>query len=368
MCFKTFGIFFFFSGFLMLQSCHSERSEMETNESITAIQLDAAQAAILVELPLSCVQKEYPNKLGQVLGSDSDLKSPKTLRPAFYGCFDWHSAVHGHWMLLKLLKEYPDIPQAGRIREILQSHLSAENILIEKAFFEDPNNSTFERTYGWAWLLQLAAELHQWDDPLGKVLYQNLLPLTQLISDKYKSFLPKLLYPIRVGEHSNTAFGLRLALDFAIASGDSSLQKSIEDRSRFFYLNDKGCPLTWEPSGFDFLSPCLEEAALMKKVLSPTEFEKWVKDFLPEMLSSDFQLEPARVSDRKDGKLVHLDGLNFSRAWCLYIIAADHPEWSHLNNIANAHIQFSLPNLLEDSYEGGHWLGSFALYAMMSRE
>ncbi len=366
MCVKKLGIFLFFTGILMMQSCTSEQSKMETNESMPAIQLDAAQAAILVELPLSCVQKEYPNKLGQVLGSDSDLKSPKTLRPAFYGCFDWHSAVHGHWMLLKLLKEYPDIPQTAGIREILQTHLSAENILIEKAFFEDSNNSTFERTYGWAWLLQLAAELHSWDDPLGKKLYQNLLPLTALISEKYQIFLPKLLYPIRVGEHSNTAFGLRLALDFAIATGDSSLQKSIEDRSRFFYLKDKGCPLSWEPSGFDFLSPCLEEAALMKKVLSKTEFDTWIREFLPELLNPEFKLEPARVSDRTDGKLVHLDGLNFSRAWCLFIISSDKSEWSHLNKIANTHIQFSLPNLLEDSYEGGHWLGSFALYALMS--
>ncbi len=368
MCFKKIGIVLILTGIILLQSCNPEPAAMESNVPVPAIQLDSAQADILVELPLSCVQKEYPNKLGQVLGGDADLKSPKELRPAFYGCFDWHSAVHGHWMLLRILKLYPDLPQAGRIREILQTHLSAENIVIEKAFFEDPNNSTFERTYGWAWLLQLAAELHQWDDPIGRELYQNLLPLTSLISEKYQTFLPKLLYPIRVGEHSNTAFGLRLALDFATATADSSLQHSIEERSRFFYQNDKGCQLGWEPSGFDFLSPCLEEAALMKKILSKDEFEIWIKNFLPAILNADFQLEPAKVSDRSDGKLVHLDGLNFSRAWCLNIIEADHPEWSHLHQIANAHIQFSLPNLFEDSYEGGHWLGSFALYALMSRE
>lgn len=239
-----------------------------------------------------------------------------------------------------------------------------KNIKTEVAFFRDEHNQSFERTYGWAWLLKLAEELHNWDDPLARELEKNLQPLTNLIVQRYLEFLPKLMYPIRVGEHTNTAFGLTFAWDYAHTLGHEELQTAIESRARDFYLNDRNCPLSWEPSGYDFLSPCLEEIDLMRRVLNKQEFEKWISGFLPRLKDEDFDLQPGIVSDRTDGKLVHLDGLNFSRAWVMYGLAKQYPEYRHLIPLANEHVKHSLPNLVGDSYEGGHWLGSFAIYAL----
>ena len=230
-------------------------------------------------------------------------------------------------------------------------------------YFKGKHNKSWERTYGWAWLLKLAEELHTWDEPEGKTLEQNLQPLTDLMVEKYIEFLPKLVYPIRVGEHTNTAFGLSFALDYAKTVGHQPLEELIKSRANDFYLNDASCPIAWEPSGFDFLSPCLEEASLMSKVLDKEEFLRWMDQFLPQLSNPNFSLEPGRVSDRTDGKLVHLDGVNFSRAWCLKNIAATDQKYAHLINLSNAHINYSLPSLVGDSYEGGHWLGSFAIYA-----
>ena len=227
-------------------------------------------------------------------------------------------------------------------------------------------NTTYERTYGWAWLLKLTEELHKWNDPIAKELELNLQPLTALIVGKYMEFLPKLSYPIRVGEHPNTAFGLSFAHDYAKTLGNVQLRLLIEQRAKDFYLNDTGCPLSWEPSGFDFLSPCFEEAALMKRVLPKADFKMWLSDFLPQLKDKNFTLETGKVSDRTDGKMVHLDGVNFSRAWSLNEIAKDLPAYKHLKNIANQHINYSLPGIVGDSYEGGHWLGSFAIYALNS--
>jgi len=215
-------------------------------------------------------------------------------------------------------------------------------------------------------LLKLAEELHTWDDPFAKQLEENLQPLTNFLVDKYIEFLPKLNYPIRVGTHSNTGFGLSFALDYANTLGNQELKTLIEKRSRDFFYNDKDCPMTWEPSGYDFLSPCLEEAALMKRVLPQNEFLIWLDAFLPNLKNRNFKLEQGKVSDREDGLLVHLDGVNFSRAWSLNKIAEDLPEYSHLNNIANQHINYSLPSIVDGNYEGGHWLGSFAIYALNS--
>ena len=330
--------------------------------------LNLEQANRLAELPLACVDTEYPYRLGQTLGSDEDLKSPQELHPTFYGCFDWHSAVHGHWSLVSLLRQFPDLEKKTEIENWLLKSISKENIEAEVAYFDDKNNKTFERTYGWAWLLKLAEELHNWDSDIARKIEINLQPLTDLIVDKYIDFLPKLNYPIRVGEHPNTAFGLSFAYDYAITLDNAKLKAMIEKRARDFYINDAGCPLKWEPSGFDFLSPCLEEAALMKRVLSITEFKTWFSEFLPQMISKDFNLEVGKVSDRTDGKLVHLDGVNFSRAWSLNYIVKDLSEYSHLKNIAIKHINNSLPSIVGDSYEGGHWLGSFAIYALNSIE
>jgi len=345
------------------QTKNSEKAKVEIAK-IPFLNLDEANR--LSQLPLKCMEIEYPNKLGQTLGSDEDLLSPETLHPAFFGCFDWHSSVHGHWSLVKLLKIFPDIDNAEAIKQKLLISISKEHILTEVAFFEGEHNKSFERTYGWAWLLKLAEELHFWDAPEAQELETNLQPLTDLMVAKYLDFLPKLNYPIRSGEHPNTAFGLSFAYDYAVALNKTDLISLIERRSREFYFNDTGCPLTWEPSGFDFLSPCLEEAALMKRVLPVEEFKSWISSFLPQMKDPNFYWEPGKVTDRTDGKLVHLDGVNFSRAWSLNKIAEGLPEYNHLKNIANHHINYSLPSIVDDHYEGGHWLGTFAIYALDS--
>lgn len=353
-------------------SCNNTKEEKKVDTSTPKIEiapkptLDLAHANKLAELPLHCMNIEYPNRLSQTLGGDVDLKSPSVLHPAFYGCFDWHSSVHGHWSLVSLLKQFPDIDNAEDIKQKLLHNISKENIETEVAYFHGEHNKTYERTYGWAWLLKLAEELHTWDHNTARQLESNLQPLTNLIVAKYMEFLPKLNYPIRTGDHPNTAFGLSFALDYANTLNDTILKSSIEKRAKDFYLLDVNCPMIWEPSGTDFLSPCLEEAALMKRVLPKNEFVVWFEKFLPELKVKNFKLETGKVSDRKDGTLVHLDGVNFSRAWSLNKISENLPEYNHLKNIANLHINYSLPSIFEDSYEGGHWLGSFAIYALNS--
>ena len=330
--------------------------------------LNIEEANRLAQLPLHCMNTEYPNKLNQTIGGASDLKTPKELHPAFYGCFDWHSAVHGHWSLVSLLKQFSEINNKTEIEQKLLHNISKENIEQEIRYFEGKHNKSFERTYGWAWLLKLAEELDTWDSDLARRLESNLQPMTDMIVAKYLEFLPKLNYPIRVGEHPNTAFGLSFAYDYAVTVSHVELKSLIEQRAKDFYMNDKGCPLVWEPSGFDFLSPCLEEAALMKRVLSADEFKTWINDFMPELMDKSFHIETGKVSDRTDGKLVHLDGVNFSRAWSLNYIAKGLPDYKHLRNLANVHINYSLPSIVGDRYEGGHWLGSFAIYALNSIE
>lgn len=330
-----------------------------------SIRLTLTEANRLAAMPLHCMQVEYPNKLNQTLENEDYLKGPKALHPAFYGCFDWHSSVHGHWMLVSLLRQFKGLEQEKEIREKLSENMSPENILAEVAYFHMPQNSSFERTYGWAWVLKLAEELHLWDDPLARELEKNLEPLTALMVDKYLEFLPKLIYPIRVGEHTNIAFGLSLAYDYANTLNHAPLQQMIKKRAMDWFAKDKGCPLAWEPSGFDFLSPCFQELDIMRKVMDKTEFKAWLSDFLPELSTKEFYLEPGKVIDRTDGKLVHLDGLNFSRAWVLYGLIKDYPqEYGHLMGVADAHVQYSLPSIVDDNYEGTHWLGSFAIYAL----
>ncbi len=329
------------------------------------IELNLEQANRLADLPLNCINKEYPNKLGQTLGSEKDLNSPVTLHPAFYGCFDWHSSVHAHWSLVRLLKKFPKLEKASEINEKLETSLSKENIAKEMEYFRQEHNLDYERTYGWAWLLKLSQELQTWDTDMGKELSSNLQPLTDLIVERYEEFLPKLNYPIRVGEHTNTAFALSFAHDYAVATENEDFEAIIEERARDFYLKDKGCPIAWEPSGFDFFSPCLEEIDVMRRVLPKAAFSLWMDNFMPELKDPAFTLAVGEVSDRKDGKLVHLDGLNFSRARIFYGLAKQYPEeYAHLQELADLHINYSFSNLVGDSYEGGHWLGSFAIYAL----
>ena len=337
----------------------------EPKEEIETIKLTIQEANRLAKMPLHCLQVEYPNKLNQTLASEDYLKGPKELHPAFYGCFDWHSSVHGHWMLVSLLRQFPDLEGKEEIKEILLENISYQNILAEVNYFFQPQNSSYERTYGWAWVLKLAEELYLWDDPVAKQLERNLQPLTDLMVKKYIDFLPKLNYPIRVGEHSNIAFGMSLAFDYAETVNEKKLSEMIRQRAKDWFLNDENCPLDWEPSGYDFLSPCFQELDIMRKVLEKEEFDKWVTKFMPELKNKDFQLAPGEVSDRTDGKLVHLDGLNFSRAWCIYGLSRAYPhQYGHLDVIANDHINYSLPSIVDDNYEGTHWLGSFAVYAL----
>ncbi len=356
---------------LLVFGCNNPKEEKELVENklveiLETPTLNLEQANRLAELPLSCVDIEYPNKLNQTISSEEDLLSPKTLHPAFYGCFDWHSAVHGHWSMVSLLRQFPDLDKRVEMQNWLLASISKENILKEIAYFHGKHNKSYERTYGWAWLLKLAEELHQWDHNVARKAEFNLQPLTDLIVGKYLEFLPKLNYPIRVGEHPNTAFGLSFAYDYAVTVNHTELKAMIEKRAKDFYMSDSGCPIEWEPSGFDFLSPCLEEAALMKRVLSKDKFVIWINDFLPQLKEKTFEFAVGEVSDRSDGKLVHLDGVNFSRAWSLNYIAKGLPEYSHLKNVANQHVNYSLPSIVGDSYEGGHWLGSFAIYALNS--
>lgn len=342
-----------------------DKSKEESSTSVAHLTLSEAQAAQIFSLPIHCLEVEYPNKLGQVLGSDRDLKSPKSLRPIFYGCFDWHSSVHGYWSIVELMQKYPKLDADNKVREILNKHITPENVAIELAFFQDENNKSFERTYGWAWLFKLQESLSKWNDYDAKRWKSNLQPLADLLVQRYKEYLPKLVYPIRAGQHDNSAFGLSLSLDYARAVGDGDFEQAIIQHGKRLFQNDVNCDLAYEPSGYDFLSPCLEEAYLMSKILDEDAYSAWLKKFMPGLFKKDFELTPAIVKDRSDGKLVHLDGLNYSRAACLYGISAKISTLSHLKKVANDHIAFSLPNLsAQDDYMGSHWLGTFALYAL----
>lgn len=328
-------------------------------------QISEKQAIHLAQLPLKCIQQEYPNKLNQVLVGSEDLDSPKTLHPAFYGCFDWHSAVHGHWSLLYILRLYPEIESRDLIIEKLQTQLTKENIAQEIQYFEKKYEKSFERTYGWSWLLKLQLELETHPEKFAQELALNLKPLTDLLIDRYIEFLPKLNYPIRSGVHQNTAFGLSFAWDYAKFANNETLQKSIRENAIRLYAKDQGCPIEWEPSGTDFLSPCFEEIGVMMRVLSDNEFDVWLAGFMPELSDKNFKLEIAKVSDRTDGHLVHLDGLNFSRAWNLFALSNyNTKKFSHLLPIAHAHFSASLPSVVDGNYEGEHWLASFALQAL----
>ena len=318
-------------------------------------------------LALSCLQKEYPNKLNQVLTDKSQLQEPTELHPAFYGCFDWHSSVHGHWMLVKLLKDFPNLPEASEIRKKLGENLTAENIAGEVAYMKTASKS-WERMYGWSWLMKLAEELHTWKDADGQKWSKNLQPLTDVFIERYLNFLPIQTYPVRTGVHPNTAFGLSFAWDYANSTGHADLKNLIESRSRVYYLSDKNCPAEFEHSGEDFLSGCLEEANLMRRVLRPDEFEKWFKKFLPKKKLKTLQ-SPADVSDRSDPKIVHLDGLNLSRAWCMYGISQNiksKKKRKLMFDAAEKHLRVTVPNVVSEHYEGSHWLASFAVFALTS--
>jgi hypothetical protein len=334
---------------------------------------DAKAAERFANLALACVHKEYPNKISHSLNSDKDVAPPRQLTPAFYGCYDWHSSVHGHWLLARLLRTFPDAPFAARTREALKQSITPANIAQEVAYLRAEGRASFERPYGLAWLLQLGAELHEWDDPRGRELSHTLQPLETAASDRLKAWLPKLSHPIRSGEHSETAFAFGLMLDAARSAHDQQLVNLLTSRSRELYLGDKSCPMAYEPSGEDFLSPCLAEADVMRRILPPVEFAAWLRGFLPQLPvdGSGAWLHPEVVTDPSDPRLAHLDGLNLSRAWMLEGIAsglpARDPRVAALRASAKAHRDAGLAAVTGEHYEGGHWLGSFAVYLTTKR-
>ncbi|NWJ42296.1 MAG: DUF2891 domain-containing protein [Geothrix sp.] len=330
--------------------------------------LTDAAADRFAALALRCVRQEYPNKLDHVMNGAGEVKSPKALHPAFYGCFDWHSSVHGHWMLVKLLREHPGMARATEIRAVLDENLSPERIALEVAYLGEDNRRSFERTYGWAWLLKLSAELRTWDDSSARRWAEALQPLADELTGRFMTFLPKQTYPIRTGVHPNTAFSLDLALDYARATRDARFEALIRERARDWFGLDRRGPLAWEPGGEDFLSPCLEEAALMSRLLPAPSFRRWLDGFLPGLSGG---LVPAVVSDRTDPKIVHLDGLNLSRARALRRIAAAlgaaDARSAGLLRLADRHARASLPHLASGNYEGEHWLATFAVRMLAER-
>ncbi len=328
------------------------------------------QASAFARLALRGIRKEYPNKPADVLTGARDVKGPRAVHPAFYGSFDWHSAVHGHWMLVRLLRLFPDLPEAKPIRTVLGEHLTAANLRAEADAFARPHAQSFERPYGWAWLLKLAEELHGWDDADGRRWARNLQPLADTIVARYLAYFPKQTYPIRSGVHPNTAFGLAFALDYARAVGHAKLRALLEERGRAYFARDVAIPAAWEPDGADFFSPSLMEADLMRRVLPAAEFRAWFRRFLPKLAGGEpaTLLEPARVTDRSDPQLVHLDGLHLSRAWCMRGIAAalarEDPARQVLEKSAARHADAALRHVASGDYAGEHWLASFAVYLL----
>jgi hypothetical protein len=333
--------------------------------------LDPGTAERFARLALACVHQEYPNKIAHTLSGDADVKPPRELTPAFYGCYDWHSAVHGHWLLARLARLAPAAPFAAEARAALGRSLTEENLAAELRYLQAKGRTSFERPYGLAWLLQLAAELREWPDDEARRWAQALAPLEQASAERLAEWLPKLTRPVRVGEHSQTAFALGLVLDWARVAGNQPMESLVVARSRDFYAADRDCPLAYEPSGEDFLSPCLAEADLMRRVLAPRELAAWLERFLPRLPrdGSAGWLEPGVVTDPSDPKLAHLDGLNLSRAWMLEGIAASAagPRRAALLAAARVHREAGLRNVTGEHYEGGHWLGTFAVYLVTGR-
>jgi len=339
----------------------------------TAPTFDEKAADRFAKLALACVGKQYPNKISHVLNSDADVAPPRKLTPAFYGCYDWHSSVHGHWLLVRLLRTFPDALFAEQARDALRKSLTAENLKQEAAYLRGEGRVSFERPYGLAWLLQLCAELREWNDDQSREMSANLRPLEDAAIERLKTWLPKLSHPVRIGEHDQTAFGLGLMLDYSRSTKNDSLARLVEDSARKFFFADRDCPLNYEPSGEDFLSPCLGEADVMRRVLPQTEFAKWLNDFMPQIptTGSDDWLKPVVSPDPSDPKLAHLDGLNLSRAWMLEgILSAlprDDQRIAALQAAADAHRRAGLAAVTGAHYEGGHWLGSFAVYLTTQR-
>ena len=335
----------------------------------TAQVLDEKTATLLARLPLHCINTEFPNKTSHTADSVTDaVLLPSQLHPSFYGCLDWHSSVHGHWLLIRVLKQFPGIAIKDSIITILNNSFQEEKILEEVAYFTRYKTTrTFERTYGWAWWLKLDQELYSWNDPLGRKWHKIIQPLTKQIVQLWKAFLPKQTYPNRTGVHGNTAFGLVFALDWSRALQDTAFEKAIIANANKFYLNSQATPAYLEPDGSDFFSPSLEIADLMHRILPAKKYITWLNSFY-EPRSIQRITEMPIVSDRTDYQIVHLDGLAISRAWCMIgiakILPASHPWKSLFEKTASHFLKQSLPNVTSGNYGGDHWLASFIVYAM----
>jgi hypothetical protein len=345
----------------------------ETALASSPSSLELAAAERFAALALACVHREFPNKVAHVMRSPDDARSPSSLTPAFYGCFDWHSAVHGHWMLARIARTFPGTPLAEKAKAALGESLTPEKLAAEVEYQRPPERDGFERPYGLAWLLQLGAELREWDDPDARRWSAALRPLEELAVARVSSWIPKLTHPIRIGEHAQTAFAFGLMHDWAKVAGDDTFARLLAEHSRRLHASDRGCPLAFEPSGHDFLSPCLGAADLMRRVLSPPAFAAWLDIALPGIArdGDGAFLRPVAPSDRTDGKLVHLDGLNLSRAWMLEGIAAALPATDSrraaLVASARAHADAGLSAVSDAHYSGSHWLGTFAVYLVTAR-
>ena len=328
------------------------------------------QAAAFSELALDCIVTEYPNKPGQVMLGEESVLTPRQLHPVFYGCFDWHSAVHGHWLLVRLLKLYPGHPAAELTRSVLEAQFSTQALLEEAEYFDEDQNRSFERMYGWAWLLRLAVELRTFEDPYARQWLLRLAPLEQRIVALTMDYLPRLDWPVRTGVHPNTAFALGQALDYARATGHGELQQLLVERSLAYYAADRAYPVNYEPGGEDFFSAALAEADLMRRVLDSAEYSDWLDGFFPALREGELGRlqQPATVSDVTDGKIVHLAGLNLHRAWTMRSVAralpAGDPRAGVLLASAGDHLAAGLDYVFSGHYEGEHWLATFAIYGL----
>jgi Protein of unknown function (DUF2891) len=330
--------------------------------------LTAAIASQLAHIALGHVAREWPNKLDHVMAGEADVRRPSALHPIFYGSFDWHSCVHSYWLLARLYRRFPQIAQASQIGSLFDAQFVPEKVAAECAYLARAQSRGFERPYGWAWALMLSGELGRHESEEGGRWSRALQPLADAFVNRFEEFLPLADYPMRAGVHSNTAFALALSLRYADAAGDRDFAALVKAKSRAWYERDADCQ-AWEPSLDEFLSPALMEAALMRAVLADDEFCAWFARFLPRAAHGEpaTLFIPARVSDRSDGRIAHLDGLNLARAWCWRLIVADLPANDPLAIRAQAaiadHLAAAQPHLSGD-YMGEHWLASFAALAL----
>jgi hypothetical protein len=348
----------------------SEQPVVVPTPTVSFRPMTEPMAKRLVRLSLKCVGREYPNKPCDVQTSDRDVVPPRELHPAFFGCFDWHSAVHGHWTMVRILKTFPKMDEASKIREALNHRLSEKKLRAEASYFRSESHETFERPYGWGWLLRLAAEIRTFDDPDAKRWAKSLAPLEEILIRRTKQYLEKLSLPVRAGTHHNTAFALAHIHDYSEASGNQALAEVVERAARRFYETDRDCPTAYEPSGEDFISPCLAEADLMRRVMPPDELGRWLTEFLPPFSAEEFRtmVRPPEVLDPKDPKIGHLIGLMFHRAWTYKGIAdsltARDPRSPMLSKLALLHEHEGLRLMFASGYGGAHWLASFAVFSL----